>query len=305
MNYLSTLQVANLIKVTETTVKRWADEGEIRCHKTLGGHRKFVMKDIIRFAEEHAYPLAGAIAAPLSKRQAEILEFAVETRNYSKIAALFYEEALQGDRSGVYELLSYLCGHHISLATLGDEVIKAAMIKIGEEWQSGKLEINREHLASNAVIEALILLGPELHRKPSNGLSAVCACAEGDHHQIGLLILARALEAEGWRMRYLGANTPFATLRSFVKSARPDLICVSSTVIEKKKQLLEGLQSIGAAAHSYGATHLVGGFLLGDHAPGEFHCDYISASVHDAMAFIRDRFQLKPGPKRQRQEYAL
>jgi excisionase family DNA binding protein len=298
MQYLSTEQVASLIKVTETTIKRWSDEGKIPCHKTLGGHRKFLMKEIIRFAEEHSYPLTGAISAPLSKRQSEILEFAVQTKNYSKIAKLFYEEALQGDRDGLYELLSYLCRHHIALATLGDEVIRPAMTRIGEEWRVGKLEVNQEHLASNSVLEALVRLNPDLHRKPINGLSAVCACAEGDHHQIGLRGLAYALEGEGWNVHYLGANTPTDTLKSFMKTMKPELICVSSTVISGKKQFVDRMSLIGEMAHSYRATFLVGGFLLGNYAPSDFNCDYISSSIHDAMAFIRDKFQLRPGPKK-------
>ena len=304
MNYLSTLEVAHLIKVTETTVKRWADEGKIPCHKTLGGHRKFLMKDIIRLAEEHSYPLTGVIGAPLSRRQAEVLQFAVETRNYSKIAALFYEEALQGDRNGLYELFSYLCSHHIALATLGDEVIKPAMVRIGEEWRAGKLEVNQEHLASNAVLEALVRLYPDLHRKPPNGLSAVCACVEGDYHQIGLRGLSYALEVEGWNVHYLGANTPTDTLKSFIKTMKPELICLSSTVINRKKQVVDAMSIIGNAAHSYKATFLVGGFFLGDHVPADFNCEYISASIHDAIAFIKDRFQLRPGPKRFKTERA-
>jgi len=56
---LSTYEVASMVSVTETTVKRWADEGKLPCAKTFGGHRKFKMKDIIEFAEQYGYPLAG------------------------------------------------------------------------------------------------------------------------------------------------------------------------------------------------------------------------------------------------------
>lgn len=298
MKYLSTLEVAKMMNVTETTIKRWADGGEVPCHKTPGGHRKFLLKDIFSFAEHHGYPLEGMVTPPFSRHQSDVLQFAVETKNYSKIAGLFYEEALQGDRNGLFQLLSYLCRNQIAISTLGDEVIRPAMGRIGEEWMAGRLDIDREHIASNSVVEALVRLSPELHRKPSNGLSAVCACAEGDYHQIGLLTMAYALEADGWNIHLLGANTPFSTLQSFMKIMKPELVCVSSTVIVKKKQLIDGLRAVGTTAHSYGATYIVGGFFLKDHTPEEFHSDYISASVHDALAMVKDRFQLRPGPKR-------
>lgn len=297
MTYLSTQEVASLINVTETTIKRWADEGKIPCHKTLGGHRKFLMKDIVDFAEQNAYPLSGTIALRLPQRQAQILEFVVQTKDYHKLAQLFYDEVVQADTQGIHELLSYLCKHHVSLPILADDVVRPAMVRIGDQWQAGGLDIDREHLTSNAVLEALVHLTPELHRKPSHGLSAVCACAEGDYHEIGLRLLSYVLETEGWKVHYLGANTPSQTLRSFVKSARPELICVSATIIEKNKQLIAKSRTIGKTARAIKATYLVGGSASANYSLDDFNCDYVSTSVREAVLFLKDRFQLKPGPK--------
>jgi len=297
MTYLSTQEVASLINVTETTVKRWADEGKIPCHKTLGGHRKFLMKEIVQFAEDNAYPLTGTVALPLAKREARAIELAILTQDYTRLADFFYIEAVQAERQGIYELLSYLSKHHVPLSVLADAVIKPAMVRIGEEWRAGKLDVDREHLASNAVLEALVQLKPELHRKPLHGLSAVCACAEGDNHELGLRLLAYALETEGWKVHYLGANTPFLTLRSFIKSSRPNLICVSATIVERKLDLIHELQTIGKAARSMKATYLVGGAISGTYPIEDFKCDHVTASVREAVVFLKDRFQLKPGPK--------
>jgi MerR family transcriptional regulator, light-induced transcriptional regulator len=297
MTYLSTQEVAGLINVTETTIKRWADEGKIPCHKTLGGHRKFLMKEIVQFAEDNAYPLSGTVAPPLDTRGARGLELAIQTKDYTILGQLFYVEALQAERQGIYDLLSYLCKHHISLPVLADEVIKPAMARIGEEWRSGKLDVNREHLASNAVLEALIHLHPELHRKPSHGLSAVCACAEGNYHELGLRLFAYALETEGWKVHYLGANTPFLTLRSFMKNSRPDLICLSATIIDRKISSMSSFRAIGKAARAMKAIYLVGGSMSNGYSIDYFKCDYITDSVREAVVFLKNHFQLKPGPK--------
>ena len=297
MTYLSTHEVAGLINVTVTTVKRWADEGKIPCHKTLGGHRKFLMKEIVQFAEDNAYPLSSTAALPLAKRNARALEFAIQTMDYAKLAHVFYVDALRAERQALYDLLSYLYKQHISLPVLADDVVRPAMACIGEEWRSGKLDVDREHLASNAVLEALVQLNPELHRKPSHGLSAVCACAEGNQHELGLRLLAYALETEGWKVRYLGASTPFLTLRSFIKRSRPNLICVSATIVEKHIDLRSEFQSIGKAARAMKATYLVGGSISANYSIDDFKCDYLTDSIREAVVFLKDRFQLKPGPK--------
>jgi excisionase family DNA binding protein len=298
MTYLSTQEVAGLINVTETTVKRWADEGKIPCHKTLGGHRKFMLKDIVQFAEQNVYPLSGNVRPRLQKRQAQSLELAVQTRDYPKLAQLFYDEAVRADRQNIYELLLHLCKHHISLPTLADQVIKPAMALIGDQWHAGAVDINQEHLASNAVLEALVHLNPDLHRKPSHGRAAVCACAEGDYHELGLRILAYALETEGWKVHYLGANTPFKTLRSFMKSSRPEVLCLSASSIEGKKHLVGNIRSIGKAARAIGTAYVVGGSFTGTYTPNDLSCHYVARSVQETVSFLKDRFQLKPGPKK-------
>ena len=174
------------------------------------------------------------------------------------------------------------------------------MVRIGEMWADGKLEVNKEHLASQAVMEALIRTGAEIYRKPSNGLSAACACAEGDYHEIGLRILASTLESEGWSVHYIGANTPFDTLSSFIKVMEPDLVCLSSTLHKPSRDFTERVRGIGKRTRSYKGTFVVGGFYTGDYTTQDLHCDYISTSVHDAVAFLRDKFQLKPGPKKEK-----
>ena len=35
--------------VSESTIKRWADAGLLKCQKTVGGHRKFGLDEVSRF----------------------------------------------------------------------------------------------------------------------------------------------------------------------------------------------------------------------------------------------------------------
>jgi excisionase family DNA binding protein len=49
--YLTRAEVAELLGVSANTVARWAREGRIPCHRTLGGHRRFsrqVVDDLMR-----------------------------------------------------------------------------------------------------------------------------------------------------------------------------------------------------------------------------------------------------------------
>jgi excisionase family DNA binding protein len=296
-NLLSTQELASLMNVTETTIKRWADEGKVACRKTLGGHRKFVLKDVIRFAEEHSISLSGHEASPSLKSKFDSLEFAIYTNNYSKISERFFIEAMKADGESLYALLLYLYRHHISFPVITDEVIRPALNRIGEKWMNGELEVNQEHRASHAIAEAMIRLAPDLHHKAKNGYSVVCACPEGEYHEFGIRSLAYALATEGWNVHYIGANTPVESMKTFVKEITPELICLSFTILQKKSKLIQEVRTLGALAHSYGAKLIIGGYNTGKFSKEDFDCDEIAHSVHDAVAYIRHAYQLKPGPK--------
>ena len=297
MTTLSTEQVARLLSVTVSTIKRWADEGIISCIKTPGGHRKFELTEVTRFAEGQGLRLSGGAPPPLAKDQQEQLQFGIHAQNYHKVAELFQEEALQGDKEGLYQLLLYVTKHHIRFATIADEIIRPALVDIGERWHEGALEVSQEHRASGAIMEALVRLAPELHRKSSNGLTAVCACAEGEQHEIGLRCMAYALELEGWKVHYLGANTPFETLESFAKAARVDLMCLSLSLTRHRKELMDGMAHVARAVHPAGTRVIAGGFRADSFTPQELHCDHIATTVEDGLAIVRSIFGLKPGPK--------
>src|SRR6478736_9497515 len=63
VDIISTRQVAELLAVSEATVKRWADAGTLRCFRTPGGHRKFRMEDVADFLRDYQYDSAGPLGA--------------------------------------------------------------------------------------------------------------------------------------------------------------------------------------------------------------------------------------------------
>ena len=54
---LNTKQLGNLFGVDESTVRRWALSGKIKCSTSAGGHRKFSYKNIIKFSHEQGIKL--------------------------------------------------------------------------------------------------------------------------------------------------------------------------------------------------------------------------------------------------------
>lgn len=295
---MSTQEVAGLFKVTETTVKRWADDGVIPCVKSPGGHRKFSLQDVIGFAEKQGYPISGTLEPPLSEAQMEQVRFAIHTQNYHKIAEVLFDEALQADPEGLYQLLLYLSKHNVRLSTLADEVLRPPMVRIGELWQDGKLQIDQEHRTSRAMIDAMVRLAPELHKKRENGLLVACACLEGERHEIGLRSMAFALETEGWKVHYLGADIPYDTVAAYVARVKPNLLAVSFTASEPDDDLRKGFAKVARALRSSGGKFVAGGYYADRFTTADLSCDHVAGSITDGVAWVRDAFSLRPGPRK-------
>jgi excisionase family DNA binding protein len=50
--FLMPSEVASLLGVSPVTVRKWAYRGELKCHRTLGGHRRFSRAEIESFARD-------------------------------------------------------------------------------------------------------------------------------------------------------------------------------------------------------------------------------------------------------------
>lgn len=109
-----------------------------------------------------------------------------------------------------------------------DEVYRPLLREIGHRWELGTVNVAQEHFASGQVREVLLALFRQLDAGPVGGPSAACACLPGEHHDIGLLIVAIRLALRGWRVTWLGADVPTVDLATYIAGRSPRLVCLSS-----------------------------------------------------------------------------
>ena len=105
-----------------------------------------------------------------------------------------------------------------------------------------------------------------------------------------------ALETEGWDVRFIGADTPYATVVESIRRTKPDLLCVSFTSSAPDKALRRGFASVARAVRSTGGKFLAGGFFAANFTTKELSCDHVASSVTDGIAWVRDAFSLRSGP---------
>lgn len=105
------------------------------------------------------------------------------------------------------------------------------MRALGERWERGEATIAQEHFASVLLRGRLLGLARGWDR--GAGPRLLLACAPGEMHDLGTILFGLALRELGWRITYLGTDTPLDTLQSAARSLQPAAIVVTALVAQR------------------------------------------------------------------------
>jgi DNA-binding transcriptional MerR regulator len=114
-----------------------------------------------------------------------------------------------------------------SLDTVLEGVLLPLLHELGEGWARGEVSVAQEHFASNLVRGRVLALARGWDR--GSGPRAVLACPPGERHDLGLLIFGLALREHGWRITFLGADTPLDTIGDTVRQLAPAALVLAVT----------------------------------------------------------------------------
>ncbi len=106
------------------------------------------------------------------------------------------------------------------------DVIFPTLTQVGLRWEQGTLEIGHEHFASHLIRGRLLSLARLWNR--GAGPLGLLACGPGEKHDISLIAFGLLLNSHGWRILFLGAETPIATIIQTVQTTSPELAVLAS-----------------------------------------------------------------------------
>ncbi len=233
--YLTTTQVAELLAVHPSTVKRWCNDGDLVFAKTGGGHRRIHLSDVLDLARDRDIPTFLTAFAPYEGHVWTAVNGVMESGDFGRVHALAMGWLLRGRTDRVSDLFMELGRHpQIPFELFCDEGVRGFMLEVGEAWRSGQLRVGEEHMTTETLIEVLLRLRLELPPHPSahtNGAAprpvAVVGAMEGDRHTLGALCIRLELERMGWQVYYLGADVPVEDFSAMQRAREAALVCVS------------------------------------------------------------------------------
>jgi MerR family transcriptional regulator, light-induced transcriptional regulator len=251
----------------------------LRPQRTDGGFRLYSHDDLHRVEAMRAHLARGVSAAQAAALAAAEEELAGDPATTSlsghlDSAPADVGAALQGaldalDDTGAQAAFDDLLARYGVDSILRD-VVLPYLQELGQRWATGAASVAQEHFAS-ALLRGR-LLGLARGWDQGSGPRALLACAPGERHDLSLIVFGLALRRHGWRITYLGADTPLQTIAETAAALDSDIIVLVAiaTSLDDEREALAGLaaQRPLALAGSAIGDELAGGIgarrLAGD-----------------------------------------
>ena len=251
--YLNTLQAAQALGVSISTVKRWVDSGVLPAHKTAGGHRKLLQAEVLALARQGNLPRGdlSRLTMPSGKDKTADLE---------QIRSSFLAASLEGDANAARSMVQRAYQEGVPIEKVADQIISPVMAEVGHEWETQKIDVWHEHRATQTCAQAIFAMKTTLeNRAERNCPVALGAAPEGDPYLLPSLLAQIVLLDAGWQAINLGPNTPFASLLKAARETKPRLIWLSVSFLADPNRFLREYREFFRALEPTGVAVAVGG----------------------------------------------
>lgn len=285
--HVSPKQLARALHVSESSVKRWCDQGKITAVRTAGGHRRIQMTEVVDFLRigRHELVRPEVLGLPPASGRAQ--------RSFEQAQQQLRESLLAGDEEQCRRIVFDLHLEDRPLVRILDEVIAKSLQGIGHAWEIGEAEVYQERRSCEICLRIVHeLRGLTAAPQPTTSLLAMGSAAESDPYSLPTAMIELVLKSIGWRAVSLGANLPFATLRAAVREHQPQLFWLSVSYMENEEAFIAGYRQLAEEAPR-GTAIAVGGRALNEDLRKRMvyttYCDNLQQLEHFAKVLLGAR----------------
>ncbi len=143
------------------------------------------------------------------------------------------------------------------------EIVFPFLERVGVLWITNHVNPAQEHLATNLLRQKLILGIEKLPAVLNQDTNVILFMPEGEHHEIGLLLVYFLLKQQGVFVNYLGANVPLRDLAFLNGIKKPEYIFCHITSPSKLFKLDRFITHLGQMTNA--TPVLLSGQLIKDY----------------------------------------
>jgi MerR family transcriptional regulator, light-induced transcriptional regulator len=232
--YVRIGELSRRTDVSPELLRAWEQRyGLLRPARSDGGFRLYSPQDEHRVATMRSHleqGLSAAEAARITLDQESAPAPAAELPVLALGASALRAALDRLDESAAHATIDGLLSS-FSVETVLREVVMPYLRELGDRWERGEASVAQEHFASQVLRGRLLGLARGWDRGP--GPRALLACMPGEQHDLGLIVFGLGLRDHGWRITFLGPDTPLDTLSDAATTLQPDAVVLAATTSDR------------------------------------------------------------------------
>lgn len=255
----TTNDAANMLRVDKSTIKRWTDEGKLKCLRTPGGHRKFKSDDLYSFMAEFKYGDDWRQTLPQHVSDDYVIRNIVQNKEYNILHSVCFSDAIKGKKDEVIELFNKVFRAGLSAALMFDHILLPTLKKIEILLSQNKIVLSEYKLAQNVLTTAVIRMNDFVEKNEKNFKTIVCTSIDSGKNDIELTALNTLLEINGYTILNLGMEMESEALKQFLQRIKPFAVYIYIFNPENLKSSYAEIVKIIQFIKKYGTHCVIGG----------------------------------------------
>jgi DNA-binding transcriptional MerR regulator len=290
-------ELSRRTRLSPDVIRAWERRyGLLRPERTPGNLRMYSVEDVSRLRLMQHY-LSRNIPAARAAALVHEAQTAAHDRNpgipdgdVRRALATLRDSLERYDDGPADRVLERLLALFAPGAILRD-VVLPYLRELGDRWACGEATIAQEHFASS-FLEAW-MLGLARGWGRSGQRRALLACVSGERHVLGLIAFGLAVHELGWKVTYLGADTPLGAVERAADALGPDAVVLAAALPHPLAQASDAVAALarrhpvalGGAAAARSGAHWTASRVL----PADPLVAAQALTLHDAPAAEADR----------------
>ena len=166
----------------------------------------------------------------------------IENSLINKLTRRLTEGLRSGDQRQCLYVIDEALDSRFSPGIIYTNIISPANVEIGNLWHKGHISIAHEHVSTQISMKLLDHVLDKSTNSLPNGLSAIVTSVQGDGHCLGAKMMSNLLSLDGWKVFYLGENTPADDIARLVIESGSKVVALSVTLDRNIKNAIFSIE---------------------------------------------------------------
>ena len=266
MRYLSSNDVAEVLGINISTLKRWTENGSIECTKTAGGHRKFTMQHIRDYYKKNKKSDKN-LGLGLEHLEHKIIFDMINKNNFKELAQVLADSSLESDDLSVNTLINGLYMKGVGVEKICDKVVEPGSQIVENALRQGYISHIESFISRKLITRSIESLNANKPNGSSNGKSVLCINFEDNLPDLGVVMSEIIFRHHGYNVLNTGSHAELGNLKSVLEKRQVNAIlfylcnmqCCMATVEDNLIKTQEQISDIITLAGNLNIDIIFGG----------------------------------------------